>query len=97
MATATPTAVSLTDDEDEEHRKIRLLDPDIDEDFEIVEHEQAHAVAMAAGGDPNLIYEEESVRMSPVGENNVEPFLDQLSGMINHGNLKTILSDQDHM
>ena len=77
----------------------RRADPEIDDDFEIVEHEHAHAVVLAAGGDSSFVEEEESSRLSPgiAGISNMEPFLDQFSGMINHGNLKAILGDQEHM
>ena len=71
-----------------------------DEDFEIVEHEHAHAVALCAGGDSSFMNEKyEECRMSPgtAEFSNLEPFLDQFSGMINHGNLKAILKDQERM
>lgn len=76
-------------------------DSEVEEDFEIVEHEQAHAVAMAVvGGEVSMVEEEEASRLSHQRESsvsNLEPFLDQFAGMINHTNLQTILGDQDHM
>ncbi len=74
----------------------------IEEEFEIVEHEQAHAVAVTKGiGDRSLLEEEEEegVWSYPAGPqgNLSEPFLDNFSSMINSKNLKSILKEQDSM
>ena len=72
------------------------------EEYEIVEHEQAHAVAMAKTNtrERSLLVEEEEEnrwgRTGPEG-NLAEPFLDSFSGMISRSNLQSILKEQNHM
>lgn len=73
------------------------------DEYEIVEHEQAHAVAMAKTNTRErslLVEEEEESRWGrtagPQG-NLAEPFLDSFSGMISRSNLQSILKEQNQM
>lgn len=81
-----------------EEEDTTAVDLDV-EDFEILEHEQAHVVAMASAGCDSRTskVEEESSRLNQSSVSNLDPFLDQFSGMINHTNLQAILGEQDHM
>lgn len=81
------------------HNVFAEVGSDIEDDFEIVEHEQAHAVAVATGRDMSGFEEEEgrSSRADLEGSNFCEPFLDHFAGMIDSTNSKSILREQDHM
>ena len=78
------------------------LDSELEAEYEIVEHEQAHAVAMAKSSRERSLLEEEEgesrwgQQTEPRG-NLAEPFLDSFAGMINRGNLQAILKEQSHM
>lgn len=76
-----------------------LLDS-LEQEYEIVEHEQAHAVAMSKASRGNEEEEEERLGQGATlqhGGKLSEPFLDQFAGMINHSNLESILREQEHM
>lgn len=74
---------------------------DIEAEYEIVEHEQAHAIAVAKTSRKISLLEEqeEESRWSQTGPqgNLSEPFLDTFAGMINRVNLESILKEQAHM
>lgn len=74
---------------------------EIEAEYEIVEHEQAHAVALAkTSREMSLLKEEEEEsRWSQARpqSNLSEPFLDTFAGMINHTNLESILKEQARM
>ena len=71
----------------------------IEEEYEIVEHEQAHAVVMAREnvGVSHYLHEEEGWGQTQPQERLCEPFLNNFSGMIDHRNLRSILEEQNHM
>lgn len=82
---------------------------DLEAEYEIVEHEQAHAVAMARSSRPReqsmLEEQEEESRWGQQATatdqestwNLSELFLDSFAGMMNHDNLQSILKEQSHM
>lgn len=77
---------------------------ELEAEYEIVEHEQVHAVAMArTSREQSLLEVEQEERRwghayqpEPAG-NLSEPFLESFAGMMNHGNLESILKEQSHM
>ena len=78
---------------------------ELEAEYEIVEHEQAHAIAATkANWEMSLLEEEaEESRWShqaakPQTQGNLsEPFLNTFAGMINRDNLDSILKEQSHM
>lgn len=73
----------------------------LEAEYEIVEHEQAHAIAAAKNSREISLLEElegES-RWGLAGplDHPCEPFLDAFAGMINRVNLESILKEQAHM
>lgn len=75
---------------------------EIEAEYEIVEHEQAHAIAMSkASREISMLEEQEEESrwgQSPQPQGNLsEPFLDSFAGMINRVNLESILKEQAHM
>lgn len=77
---------------------------DTEAEYEIVEHEQAHAIVMAKSSRfVSPLEEEEEGRLNQSqaelrGEGELcESFLDSFASMINRGNLQAILKEQQHM
>lgn len=73
---------------------------EIEAEYDIVEHEQAHAAVMAKTNRGMSLLEEEGENrwnQTEPQQGLCEPFLDKFSGMINHKNLQSILQEQSHM
>ena len=76
---------------------------DLEAEYEIVGHEQAHASVMAKTSRERSFVEDEEGESrwsrSPGASsgNLAEPFLDSFAGMINRENLQSLLKDQSHM
>lgn len=78
------------------------IDSEIEAEYDIVEHEQAHAVAIARNSSrQSLMEEEEEHRLGQQSPESIgslsEPFLDSFAGMISQENLQSILKEQSHM
>ena len=80
------------------------LSSDLEAEYEIVEHEQAHAIVMAKSSRyMSPLEEDEEGRLTQThaelrGEGELcESFLDNFAGMIHRGNLQAILQEQQHM
>lgn len=84
-------------------QELSVSDSELEAEYEIVEHEQVHAVAMARSSREQSMLEEEKEesrwgQQTPEATGNLsEPFLDSFAGMMNHGNLQSILKEQRHM
>ena len=75
---------------------------ELEAEYEIVEHEQAHATAVAKASRERRLLEEERDEnrwggRSPDPGSLAEPFLDSFAGMINRQNLESLLKEQRHM
>ncbi len=78
------------------------FDDALEAEYEIVEHEQAHATAMARNSrEMSLLEEQEDEsrwgHQTGAEGSLAEPFLDSFAGMISRGNLQAILKEQNHM
>lgn len=88
--------------EGQEHPQIET-DSELEAEYDIVEHEQIHAVAMVRTSREQSMLEEEQEesrwQQSPAKSTGSlsEPFLDSFAGMMNQGNLQSILKEQSHM
>ncbi len=80
------------------------MSSDLEAEYEIVEHEQAHAIVMAKSSRfMSPLEEDEEGRLNQSqaelrGEGELcESFLDGFAGMISRGNMQAILKEQKHM
>ena len=80
------------------------FDSEIEAEYDIVEHEQAHAVTIARNSSRQSLLEEEENEEYRLGHQSPEstgslsePFLDSFAGMMNQEDMRSILKEQGHM